>query len=198
MRRLAFSRGARSLARSLLGDTLVVQLGATRCSGRIIETEAYLGPHDAASHSKRGSASAAATMFAGGGHLYVYRIYGVHHCLNVVAGDHGSGAAVLIRAIEPIDGLGLMRRRRRCPEGDLCRGPGRLCAALGVHKAHDGIDLRTSSSIWIEPGKSPKHVVTSQRIGLGRSVAGQWRTATLRFCDASAKGLSRPASQQGT
>ena len=100
--RLGFGGRADAVARSLLGDVLVVQFGRTRCSWRIVETEAYLGPHDAACHTAGGRTLRNRSMWVGGGHLYVYRIYGVHLCLNIVSGRKNEGAAVLIHALEPL------------------------------------------------------------------------------------------------
>ena len=137
--------------------------------GRIVETEAYLGPHDLASHSARGRTARNATMFGPPGHAYVYLIYGVHHCLNVVTGPVGHAAAVLIRALEPVQGL----------EGST-KGPGLLCRALGIGRSHDGLDLLGDEQFLAAPDdRQPLDVVARPRIGV--AYAGAWAAEPLRF-----------------
>ena len=135
-------------------------------------------------------------MYLGGGHAYVYLIYGVHHCFNVTAGRSGAGAAVLIRALEPMEGLELIQEARgKVARRDLCRGPGRLTQALGITRDLDGIDLRTSSRLWIERGGKvvDEQVVCGPRVGLGQ--AGEWVEAPLRLMlrDSSFVSASRTA-----
>ncbi|HVK60908.1 MAG TPA: DNA-3-methyladenine glycosylase, partial [Bdellovibrionales bacterium] len=134
-RKLPFSfyqRDTEEVARELLGKTLVhVLKTGQRVSGRIVETEAYLGARDAAAHSRGGLRSKRTeSMFLPGGHAYVYLIYGMHYCFNVVTREADEPQAVLIRALEPIEGIEFMRRRRRVKRDlDLCSGPGKLCDA---------------------------------------------------------------------
>src|SRR5207249_11752132 len=111
-------------------------------SGRIVEVEAYRGEHDPASHAFRGRTARNAVMFGRGGHAYVYFTYGMHHCLNLVAEREGHAAAVLVRALEPVDGLALLRVRRGVEEWSrLARGPGCVARTLGLSRAHDGLHL---------------------------------------------------------
>jgi DNA-3-methyladenine glycosylase len=130
-----YSRPAEAVARALLGAVIVSEVEGVRCAGRIVETEAYTGPDDDASHgaARIGRTRRNAAMFGPPGYAYVYRIYGVHWCLNAVTDSEGHPAAVLIRAAEPLEGIEIAReRRRQRPDRDLMRGPGNLCAALGV------------------------------------------------------------------
>ncbi len=155
-----FLRPTEELARSLIGCCLVNEGAGKRVVGRIVETEAYLGRDDPASHSHRGVTKRNRSMFGTQGTAYVYLIYGMHLCLNVVSGPEGVGEAVLIRALEPIEGLELMGERRgRTEVHELCSGPAKLTVAMGVTREHDGVDLSagdlelrspTSFGVWDE------------------------------------------------
>src|SRR6478752_6935252 len=129
-----YARNPVAVAQDLVGATLLVD----GVGGPIVETEAY-AHDDPASHSFRGRTPRNAAMFGPPGRAYVYLVYGMHWCFNVVSAPEGAGQAVLVRALEPLEGLELMRRRRsRTDERELCRGPGRLTQALGITRAHDG------------------------------------------------------------
>src|SRR6185369_7031385 len=128
--RAFYDRDTRLVARELLGQWLVHHANGIERIGRIVETEAYLGPHDLAAHSARGRTARTEVMFGPPGHAYVYLIYGVHHCMNVVTEPEGKAAAVLIRALEPVQGI----------EGST-KGPGLLCRALAINRSHSGQDL---------------------------------------------------------
>ncbi|WP_103333970.1 DNA-3-methyladenine glycosylase [Pseudotabrizicola formosa] len=165
-----------ALARALVGAHLTVR-GA---GGVIIETEAY-ARDDPASHSHRGPTPRNRSMFGPPGHAYVYRSYGIHLCLNVVGRP---GEAVLIRALMPDTGLGLMRQRR--PLGPLCAGPGRLCQALDVQMSDDGRAFDGDALVLVARRGAPPDLLTGPRIGLSRATDRPWR-----FGLAGAPGLSR-------
>ena len=171
--------GASVLARRLLGAVLrCVDSSGREAAGRIVETEAYLADGDPGSHSAAGRTRRNASMFEAAGTAYVYRIYGVHHCFNVVSGEAGSGEAVLIRALEPLAGMEQMAERRALklehPRAlrQLASGPGKLVQALGIDPSHDGCRL-DGAPLWIEAGEPvPAHRIrVSRRIGLGRGVS---------------------------
>lgn len=174
-------------ARSLIGCHLVRDMGADRLCGRIVETEAYL-QDDEASHSFKGRTTRNGSMFLERGHAYIYRIYGLYWCLNVSAGREGEGAAVLIRAVEPIFGVEAMRERRsEAPLRDLARGPARLAAAFGVDGALNGADLCRKGPLWLASGEARSEIGESVRIGLTRAV-----DARLRFFERHSPYLSGP------
>jgi len=155
-----------AVARDLLGRRLVVPTPAgERVSGRIVEVEAYLGVEDKAAHSYGGRRTARTeTMFKIGGTVYVFFVYGMHHQFNVVAGPEGEPHAILVRALEPEEGVELMRLRRPVKdEREFTSGPGKLCQALGIDRSFDGEDL-TGSRVWIEDAGA---VVESNRIASG-------------------------------
>ena len=157
-------------ARALLGWTLLVD----GVGGRIVEVEAY-APDDAASHSFGGRTARNAAMFGPPGTLYVYRSYGIHWCANVVCEDEGTGAALLLRALEPTHGLDAMRARRGLEdERLLCSGPGRLTQALGISGSHDGCDLDRPPFRLLAPDEAPD-VVASPRVGITRAADLPWR-----------------------
>ena len=158
------------LAKSLLGSRLVTSFRGVRTSGVIVEVEAYLGFDDPACHAARGMTPRNEVMFRSPGHCYVYLIYGMYHCVNVVSDPEGVGSAVLIRAVEPLEGIDVMSRRRGASvkQLDLARGPGRLCEALGISTKLSGEHFAESSCIWIEPHTRfrPAQIETSGRIGI--------------------------------
>jgi DNA-3-methyladenine glycosylase len=179
-----YARETEIVARELLGKILVSTIGGRRVEGRIVETEAYLGPHDPASHAAEriGRTRRNASMFMQAGTAYVYRIYGMHWCLNAVTKEVDFPAAVLIRALEPLRGLDVMRERRwpgSPPAADRClaSGPAKLADALAIDGSLDGHDL-TQPPLLILPGTYVRDddVVTGPRIGIAR--AADW---PLRF-----------------
>jgi DNA-3-methyladenine glycosylase len=195
MRRGFYELPTVELARALIGCMLVHETRAGRLAGRIVETEAYLGDGDPASHSFRGRTPRNAAMFGPPGRAYVYLVYGMHWCFNVVSAPEGVGQAVLVRALEPLEGLEQMRRHRgRTDERDLCRGPGRLTQALGITRAHDGVDLR-QGSLRIEAGEAPGRIVAGPRVGISVAArrALRFRVAGSRWVSAASRpSASRP------
>ena len=185
--RAALGRSVHEAARTLIGWTLLVD----GVGGRIVEVEAY-APDDPASHSFRGETSRNGAMFGPPGCLYVYRSYGVHWCANVVCHEPGTGAAVLLRALEPTHGLDTMRARRGLDDDLLlCSGPGRLTQALGISNAHDGLPLDGPPFRLLEP-HDPVEVVAGPRVGISRAVELPWRYS-LR----SSPFVSRPRPRAG-
>jgi len=165
-----YARDPIVVARELVGKILVRETSAGLASGRIVEAEAYLSSRDPACHAHRGPNRKNATMFGPAGHAYVYMIH-ARWCLNAVTEEVGCASAVLIRAIEPLEGIPLMQHRRGLDTiRDLARGPARLCEALAVTKTLDGHDLTLGQSLWIAADPSangwPQRVHRSQRIGV--------------------------------
>jgi DNA-3-methyladenine glycosylase len=207
-RRLAIRADA--LAPLLLGWTLVRLLpDGTRLAGRIVETEAYLGPDDLASHAKLGHRSPRnESMYGPAGTAYIYFTYGMHHCMNVVCAEPGVPQAVLLRALEPTEAIERMAEHRGHPEGGvtaLCSGPGKLCRALGIDRALDGHDLTAAPSrvvgdaggLWLEPGgiAQGEAVATDRRVGVD-SAGPAWAPAALRFFIAGNPHVSVPRGQK--
>ena len=190
-----FERETVDVAQALIGCHLVSFLEGERTSGRIIETEAYRGADDLASHSARLRTGRVLVMRDRVGVAYVYRSYGIHAMLNVVAHSPGETGAVLIRAIEPVDGLDVMRRRRgELPDRSLCSGPGKLCVALGITLDDHGIDLTTSDLLRIMPGTdgSRRAIFAGVRIGISKATEVPWRffEADNRFVSAHRRGTA--------
>jgi len=157
------------VARRLLGSLLVSTVGGRETSGLVVETEAYLGRDDPASHAFGGRTPRNDAMFGARGTLYVYVSYGIHHCINVVTGEEGDPGAVLIRALEPAWGPEVMAERRG-RGSELCSGPGRLSQALGITMRHNGHDLSLPPVRLIgRPPVAAGEVGTSGRIGVSRA-----------------------------
>jgi len=177
-----FDRPAPDVAHDLIGSRLTVD----GVGGVIVETEAYEAD-DPASHSHRGMTGRNAAMFGPSGHLYVYRIYGLHLCLNIVCGPPGTGAAVLIRALRPAAGLDLMALRRGTDRLDrLASGPGRLCQALAVTMGFNHRPLNETGAM-LEARERPVSVGQGPRVGITRAVDRPWR-----FGEVGSPFLSRP------
>lgn len=174
-----FDRSAESVAPDLLGALLVHDTPDGRIAGRIVEVEAYLGPEDLAAHSARGRTPRNAAMFGPPGHLYVYFVYGIHHCANVVSGPGSKPEAVLLRGAELIEGEELARARRgSASTARLASGPGNLAAAFGIDRRLNGADL-LAGPIRLVPAASPVDFVCTPRIGV--AYAGEWANRPLRF-----------------
>jgi DNA-3-methyladenine glycosylase len=195
-----FNQESSTLAVSLLGKILVRLIDNKELvCGRIVETEAYLGMMDKACHSSHKRSARTEPMFMKPGTIYVYSIYGMYHCFNISSG--GEGAAVLLRAIEPLSGFELMQKYRSqaqkkvsriLPINQLCNGPSKLCLSFGITKTLNKIDMDSpSSQIWIEDwSPQPEFtIVTSTRIGLSKKAA-EWIDAPLRFYINDSKSVS--------
>ena len=161
-----YDRDTQQVAKALLGKQLVHQQKV----GRIVEVEAYLGPHDLAAHSARGLTKRTAVMFGPPGHAYVYLIYGMYHCMNVVTEPEGHASAVLIRALEPLQAI-----------GQRTQGPGLLCQAMAISRAQNAVDLVTDPHFFIAnaPAVPSEDIVAKPRIGV--DYAGEWKDSPLRF-----------------
>lgn len=177
-----------ALARYLIGKTLVRELPEGRMSGRIVETEAYL-VGDAAAHSFRGLTPRNRSLFLERGHAYVYFIYGNWHSINVSSEISGVGAGILLRALEPLEGIASMRLHRPGTEmTDIARGPGRLATALRIDRRLDGTDLCAAGSLWLGTAvKRRGPIGVSVRIGLSREVHRE-----LRFYERGSPYVSGP------
>ena len=174
-----YNRDTTQVAQDLLGKLLVRRSDGVTRIGRIVEVEAYLGPHDLAAHTSKGLTPRTRAMFGPPGHAYVYLIYGMHHCINVVTEPDGTGAAVLLRAIEPIRNI----------EGKTS-GPGLLCKAMGVTMQDYGHDL-CSPDFYIaeDPAATPPAIVARPRVGV--DYAGEWAAKPLRFYIEGNRRVSR-------
>jgi len=190
LRRAELPAPSAALARFLIGKTLVRSVPGGRMLGRIVETEAYL-PHDAACHAFRGMTRRNRALFLERGHAYVYFIYGNHFMLNVSGEEAGIGGGVLLRALEPLQGLDLMRKRRgRVPARDLARGPGRLAQALKVDMYLEGVDLCAAGPLWLGTPLEPVgRVGRSARIGISKDAHRR-----LRFYERGNACVSGPAA----
>jgi DNA-3-methyladenine glycosylase len=186
--RASLPKDSAELAEYLIGKTLVRKIGRSRISGRIVETEAY-PPDDASGHAYRGRTAGNQTLFLDTGFAYVYFIYGTSYMLNVSAEGPGIGAGVLLRAIEPLEGIHLMKRFRNTDKlQDLARGPGRLATALKIDKRLQGIDLCAEGPLWIGTAvREPAQIGIAVRIGITREMH-----RPLRFFEAGNPFVSGP------
>ena len=179
-----YERDALALARAMIGTRLVVRAEAGQCIARVVETEAYRGVTDLACHARVGLTKRTRALLGPPAHAYVYLIYGMYDCFNVVGGAEGRGHAVLVRGVEPISGIDDLRTA----------GPGRLTRALGIKRADDALDLATESPrIFLSARDRRPRIVTSARVGVG--YAGAWADKPWRFYDPTSAFVSRPASR---
>jgi DNA-3-methyladenine glycosylase len=177
-----YDRSVHDVARDLVG--CVVRHGET--AGRVAETESY-HMEEPACHAYAGVTARTRTLFGPPGHAYVYFSYGIHSLLNAVAEGEGTGAAVLIRALEPVDGLAVMRARRGgVPEAELCNGPGKLTQALGIGLSLNGTSLLDGPIEVLQREREPR-IAIGERIGITKAADLPWR-----FCDADSRHVSRP------
>ena len=188
LRRSELPVGTVALARFLIGKVIVHDIPGGRLDGRIVETEAY-PPGDPAGHHFRGPTPRIRSMYLAPGHAYVFFNYGAHFMLNVVSEPVGTAAAILIRALEPLDGIELMERHRKTTRLlDLTRGPGRLAAAFQIDRRHDGLDLCAPGALWLGVTKHPVGTIAkSVRIGITRAADQR-----LRFYERGSPFVSGP------
>ena len=175
-----YDRDAESVARDLLGKLIVRRVDDRLQIGRIVETEAYLGPHDLAAHSSKGRTARTEVMFGPPGHAYVYLIYGMHYCLNVVTGPGEHASAVLIRALEPVENVSIT-----------ASGPGRLCRALQIDRRLNGHDLTQGELVVAQAEGFPRSLEIVARARVGVDYAGEWAGKPLRFYIAGNPYISR-------
>jgi DNA-3-methyladenine glycosylase len=183
LKRSFYNRPTLDVARDLIGKVLVHDTRAGLASGVIVEAEAYIGESDPACHAAPGPTKRNAPLYGPPGVAYVYLNYGIHYLVNAVTEAEGWPAAILIRALEPLDGIALMRRRRGKPADadvdDLCRGPGNLTKALGITLHQNCLDL-TASALRIEDRRLPaRRVAWSRRIGINVGVEQEWRVVAV-------------------
>jgi len=192
--RTFYARPTLEVAADLIGKVLVHRTRAGVAAGMIVEVEAYIGEDDPACHAAPGPTRRNAPLYGAPGHAYVYLNYGIHNLVNAVTEPEGSPAAVLIRALEPLDGIALMKRRRaraggRVEEAGLCRGPGNLTQALGITLQQNRSDLSTGP-LWIEDrGLAPGAIAWSQRVGIRVGVERPWRCSVVGHESVSGRRL---------
>jgi DNA-3-methyladenine glycosylase len=189
-----FARSAEVVARELLGAMVRSTLGGAPTAGLIVETEAYLGHDDPASHGFRHRRHAQnEALFGPPGTWYVYLSYGMHWCANLVCGVQGQASAVLLRALEPVQGLEVMRERRETvADRQLCSGPGKLCQALAITRDQDGLPMRRSGVIVVTSGGPPAAIAATPRIGISKAM--DW---PLRFVIDGSPWVSRGPTRAG-
>lgn len=186
MNRAFFERSSEEVAEELIGCVLVHETPEGTCRGIIVETEAY-HEEDPASHTYTGLTARNRAMFGPAGKAYIYFTYGMHYCFNIVTGPDGRGEAVLLRALEPTQGIWLMKKRRgRENLHDLCSGPAKLVQAMGITKEQYGDDL-IEGPLRIEDGKSNGTIERKERIGIRKAAEEK-----LRFCIAGNRFVSKP------
>lgn len=187
-----YERDTLTVARDLLGKHLVHASPEGTTIGRIVEVEAYMGPGDAAAHSYKGlRSSRTEVMYGAGGHAYVYLIYGMYNCFNIVTNTVERPEAVLIRALEPVEGLELMRKRRKTELlKNLCSGPGKLCTAMDITREHNGMDL-TGDSLYLlhSDSLSESEISATPRMNIG--YAGEAKDYLWRYLIKENKFVSK-------
>ncbi|MGM0441474.1 MAG: DNA-3-methyladenine glycosylase [Elusimicrobiota bacterium] len=165
-----FSRSTLKVAEDLVGKYLFSKKGGRVCGGKIVETEAYLGKNDRASHAARKKTARNAVMFGPPGTIYVYLIYGIHYCFNLVCESEGEGAAVLIRALKPSRGLKLMKKRRKTGEvKEIASGPAKLTQALSIDTDDNGKELSSNGIYVVDRGETVDSIACGPRIGITKS-----------------------------
>jgi DNA-3-methyladenine glycosylase len=193
--RAFYARQVLDVARDCVGKILVAESASGNVAGRIVEAEAYRGPEDRAAHSWGGRRTARTeAMFGPPGHAYVFFVYGMHWHVNLVTGEAGQPHAVLLRAVEPLEGAPLMATRRGIEESrkELTNGPGKLCQAFGIDRRHYGVDICQRGPLYLTDGPPPARILRSPRIGI--DYAGEWAARPWRFFDAASPYVSKVRS----
>ena len=188
LKRDFFAQPTLTVAKELLGQVLVREVNGQRLGGIIVETEAYIGPDDSASHASKGRTPRAAVMFGSPGFIYVYFVYGMYHMLNFITEQEGFPAAVLIRAVEPVEGVGVMQINRQRPNAplpkviNLTNGPGKLCQAFGIDSNLNKWDATKGQNLWIESRNAASNfeVAAGPRVGIDFATSKD-RDAAWRF-----------------
>jgi DNA-3-methyladenine glycosylase len=198
-----YQRSTLEVARELIGKVLVHTARGVRVSGVIVETEAYIGESDPACHAAPGPTRRNAPLYGAPGHAYVYLNYGIHYLVNAVTEAEGFPAAVLLRALEPLEGIALMRRRRGRPsisDADLCRGPGNLTVALGIGLRHNRADLTAGALVIEDQRRAPRPVIWTPRIGIRKGTDRHWRVFASDSLSVSVQAKLKlgPTSRHGT
>ncbi len=189
LQRAFFASPVVEVARNLIGCKLSSLLGGAETSGLIVETEAYADATDLASHAARLKRGGVLSMSGEPGIAYIYRSHGIHTMLNFVAEPEEKTAAVLIRALEPVDGVDVMVQRRGVDNIELlCAGPGRLCQALGIRLSDHGLDVVTSDELWLERLSTPLSISSSGRVGISKDIDRPWRFFVTGSRFVSARG----------
>lgn len=184
------------LAKDLLGKFLHTNFNGQHCIGKIVETEAYKAPEDKASHAHQNlRTNRTEIMFSEGGHAYVYLCYGIHSMVNVVSGPKNHPHAILIRAIEPKENIGVMKQRIKTKKKDILlgSGPGNVCKSMGIHTKHNGQELFINEEMWIEDSEEPiaeKNIIKSPRVGI--AYAKEWANKPWRFYIKNNESVSKP------
>jgi len=180
-----YDRRAVQVARDLLGQVLVHERAGGRVAARIVETEAYIGPEDLACHASKGRTARTEVLFGPPGTAYVFLVYGMHHCFNAVVEPEGVGAAVLVRGVEPVEGIAATVRTD---------GPGRVCKAMAIDLSQNRTSLLGEGPLWVEAAPRPaaRRIVRGPRIGV--DYAKEWADRPYRFWVKDSPGVSRPSS----
>lgn len=176
LRRCFYNRATLKVARELLGKYLVLKKDGNTLSGKIVETEAYIGQSDKASHASRGKTKRNEVMFGAPGYAYIYFTYGMYHCLNFVTEKENFPAAVLIRALEPEDGIEIMKKNRKTDIiENLTNGPGKVCMALGLDRKMNGIDLCSDILYVVDRNEKKGKIISTSRVGINLGKDKKWR-----------------------
>lgn len=196
--RAFYTRPVLQVARACIGKIVVRACDGGVAAGKIVEAEAYRGPEDLAAHSAGGRRTPRTeVMFGPAGYAYIFLIYGMHFNLNLVTGSVGEPHAVLIRALEPVAGRGLMADRRGVAEArlELTNGPGKLCQALGITKREYGLDLCRKGELYLTDGPAPRRIARAPRVGI--DYAGRWAARPWRFFDPDSPYVSDARRHRG-